>query len=448
MTDIPIAAVILAAGRGVRMKSARAKVLHEIGARPMIAHVVETAKALGPERVILVNGDHAPEVGDFAKSMDANISIAVQSPPKGTAHAVEQALPHLEGFSGAALVLYADTPLVRAATLRALVETIANGAAVAVLGFTPDDPGAYGRLKLDKDGALAAIVEAKDASADERAIRLCNSGVMAIDADFLRRRLKDIDNKNAKGEFYLTDIVALARKDNKSCAVIEADPEDVLGVNSRAELAAAEASFQNRMRATAMENGATLADPATVYFSFDTKVGKDVTIGQNVVFGPGVAVGDKVEIKPFCHIEGAKLAEGAVVGPFARLRPGAEVGPEARVGNFVEVKKAVLGAGAKANHLAYIGDADVGAGANIGAGTITCNYDGYAKHKTVIGEGVFIGSNSALVAPVTLGAGAYVGSGSVITKDVDAGDLAVARGRQTAIKGWAARFRKAHKGKS
>ncbi len=449
MTDIAVAAVILAAGKGVRMKSARPKVLHEIGGRTMIAQVIETARALAPQRMALVIGDHSPELTAFAGALDASIAIAVQAPPKGTAHAVEQALPALDGFSGAVLVVYADTPLVREETLRALASEIAGGATAAVLGFTPDDPGGYGRLKLDANGELVAIVEAKDADPDELAIDLCNSGVMAIEADFLTRRLKDIDNKNAKGEFYLTDIIALARAGGKRCVVIETDDEEeVIGVNSRSDLAEAEAAFQWRKRFAAMEDGATLADPSTVYFSFDTAVGKDVVIGQHVVFGPGVSIADGVEIKPFCHVEGASVAKGAVIGPFARLRPGAEIGADARVGNFVEVKKAVIGADAKANHLSYIGDAEIGAGANIGAGTITCNYDGHAKHKTVIGANAFIGSNSALVAPVTIAAGAYVGSGSVITRDVDAGDLAVARGRQTAIKGWAARFRKTRKGKS
>jgi bifunctional UDP-N-acetylglucosamine pyrophosphorylase/glucosamine-1-phosphate N-acetyltransferase len=447
MKEQKTAAVILAAGHGTRMKSALPKVMHQIGGRAMIAHVIDAAAALTPERMAVVIGDHAPAVGEFAKSVDPKIAVAVQSPPKGTGHAVMQALPALQGFSGAVLVLYADTPLVRPETLRALAGEIAKGAAVAVLGFTPADPGAYGRLKRDGQGALAAIVEAKDASPEELNIALCNSGVMAINAAFLTKRLKDIGNKNAKGEYYLTDIVALARKDGESCAVIEAETQEVIGVNSRVELSEAEAVFQKRMRRAAMENGATLADPETVYFSFDTKLGKDVVVGQNVVFGPGVTLADGAEVKPFSHLEGASLASGATAGPFARLRPGADLKSGAKVGNFVEIKKAVIGDGAKVSHLTYIGDAEVGADANIGAGTITCNYDGYGKHKTIIGKGAFIGSNSALVAPVTIGDGAYVGSGSVVTKDVEPGDLAVARSRQTAIKGWAARFRKANEDK-
>jgi bifunctional UDP-N-acetylglucosamine pyrophosphorylase / glucosamine-1-phosphate N-acetyltransferase len=447
MTDIETAAVILAAGHGTRMKSALPKVMHEIGGRAMIAHVIDAAAALSPSRIAVVIGDHAPQVGDFAKTLRGDMAVAVQAPPQGTAHAVMQALPALDGFSGAVLVLYADTPLVTAQTLKALAEKIAQGAAVAALGFTPAEPGAYGRLKRDDKGALAAIVEAKDASPDELEITLCNSGVMAIDAVFLQKRLKDIGNTNAKGEYYLTDIVALARKDGKSCAVIEAAADEVLGVNSRVELSEAEAVFQDRMRRAAMENGATLADPRTVYFSWDTKLGKDVAVGQHVVFGPGVAVADGAEIKPFSHLEGASVASNASAGPFARLRPGAALKNGAKVGNFVEIKKAEIGEGAKVSHLTYIGDADVGAGANIGAGTITCNYDGYGKFKTVIGKGAFIGSNSSLVAPVTIGDGAYVGSGSVVTKDVAPGDLAVGRARQTAIKGWAERFHEQHKDK-
>lgn len=447
MSQSPIAAVILAAGHGTRMKSEKAKVLHEIGGRAMIAHVINAASALQPQRMAVVIGDHAPEVGEFAKAIDGRITTAVQAPPQGTAHAVEQALPALEGFSGAALVLYADTPLVRPETMRALTKEIDNGAAVAVLGFTPDEPGAYGRLKLDGNGALAAIVEAKDASPEELNIRLCNSGVMAIDSAFLQARLKDIDNNNAKNEYYLTDIVALARKDGKQCAVIEADADEVMGVNARTELAEAEAVFQTRMRRQAMENGATLHDPSTVYFSYDTITGRDVVIGQHVVFGQNVEIGDGVDIKPYSHLEGAKVAARASIGPFARLRPGTDVKADAKVGNFVEIKKAIIGDGAKVSHLTYIGDAEIGAKANIGAGTITCNYDGYSKHKTIIGAGAFIGSNSSLVAPVTIGDGAYVGSGSVITKNVDPGDLAVARGRQAVIKGWAARFRKIYENK-
>ncbi|MEK7264923.1 MAG: bifunctional UDP-N-acetylglucosamine diphosphorylase/glucosamine-1-phosphate N-acetyltransferase GlmU, partial [Pseudomonadota bacterium] len=353
----------------------------------------------------------------------------------------------LQGFSGVVVVLYADTPLVEAATLNALIEEVAGGAAVAVLGFTPDDPGAYGRLKLGTDGSLEAIIEAKDASAEELAIEIVNSGVMAIESAFLTRALPQLTDANAKREYYLTDIVAIARKEGRACAVVEADEDEVVGVNSRVELAVAEEIFQDRRRLASMEEGVTLIDPATVYFSFDTKIAGDVVIEPNVFFGPGVAVASGATIKAFSHLEGASVGAGASVGPFARLRPGARLGEEAKVGNFVEVKNADLGPGAKVSHLTYIGDAAIGAKANIGAGTITCNYDGFSKHKTEIGAGAFIGSNTALVAPVKIGEGAYVGSGSVITKDVEADALAVARGRQSEIKGWAAKFRSVHAGK-
>jgi len=439
----PVAAVILAAGHGTRMKSEKPKVLHEIGGRAMLAHVMETADALAPQRMAVVIGDHAPSVGEAAKAIRGDVSIAVQAPPRGTGDAVMKALPALEGFNGLVLILYADTPLITAETLQALVDESA-GMAGAVLGFRAFDPGAYGRLVLDEEGALHAIVEAKDASLEQLEIDLCNSGVMAVDAAFLREALPKLTPNNAKNEYYLTDIIAIARDSGRRFAVIEGDEDEVLGVNSRGELAAAEAIFQDRLRIDAMDNGATLIDPTSVYFSFDTKIGRDVVIEPNVYFGLGVTIADGAEIKGFSHIEGATIEAGAVIGPFARLRPGAEIGEKAKIGNFVEVKKANIGKGAKVNHLSYIGDADVGAKANIGAGTITCNYDGYNKFRTEIGEGAFVGSNSSLVAPVKIGAGAYVGSGSVITKDVEADALAVARGRQAEIKGWAARIRNAN----
>jgi len=442
MPERQIAAVILAAGHGTRMKSAKTKVLHEIGGKPMLAHVIETAGGLSPSRLAVVIGDHAPEVGEAAKAMRPDAAVAVQAPPRGTGDAVMKAAPALEGFDGVVLILYADTPLVRAGTLADLVDAAAGGAG-AVLGFRADVPGAYGRLVLDDEDDLAAIVEAKDASPEQLEIDLCNSGVMAVDAAFLREALPKLEPNNAKGEYYLTDIVAMARAAGRRFAVVEGDEEEVLGVNSRVELAVAEEVFQDRMRVAAMKNGATLIDPTTVFFAHDTIIGQDVLIEPNVFFGPGARVADRATIKAFSHIEGAQVGEGAVVGPFARLRPGADLGPKARVGNFVEVKKAAIGEGAKVNHLTYIGDASIGARANIGAGTITCNYDGYSKYKTEIGADAFIGSNSALVAPVKIGDGAYIGSGSVITRDVEADSLAVARGRQAEVKGWAARFRKA-----
>ena len=444
MSHSPIAAIILAAGQGTRMKSALPKVLHKIAGLEMIGHVTAAASALAPERLSVVIGAHGEQIKTYLGEHASNAAIAVQDPPQGTGDGVAKAVPHLDGFSGAVLVLYADTPLIEPSTLQALVREIEEGASVAVLGFTPPEPGAYGRLKRDDDGTLAAIVEAKDASPDEYAITLCNSGVMAFDAKFLSAHIGDLDNKNAKGEYYLTDLVAIARQHGKSCGIVEGDNDEVIGVNSRIELAEAEAIFQFNARVSAMENGATLTDPDTVYFSHDTKIGKDVIIGPNVIFGTGVSVADNVEVKPFSHLEGTNIGEGASIGPFARLRPGANLQAGAKIGNFVEIKKADIGAGAKVSHLSYIGDATIGADANIGAGTITCNYDGYAKHHTSIGEGAFIGSNSSLVAPVKIGERAYVGSGSVITKNVVDGDLAVARGRQAAISGWAEKFHQTH----
>ncbi len=445
MKKTAIAAIVLAAGQGVRMRSALPKVLHPVGGRSMLAHAIDAVSALSPQKLVVVVSDQGQEIGDTAKALKANAEIAVQSPPRGTADAVAKAMPLIEGFEGTALVIYADTPLIEPETLMALRDTLATGASAAVLGFRSTNPGGYGRLKLDGHGALTAIIEAKDASREELQIDLCNSGVMAIEVDFLRQALPQIDANNAKGEYYLTDIIALAVQAGRTCAVIERDEEEVLGVNSRSELALAEAIFQNRMRRKAMAAGVTLLDPSTVYFSFDTEIGEDVTIGQHVVLNPGVKIASGTEIRAFSHIEGATIGSNAIVGPFARLRPGTDIAPDARVGNFVEIKKAVIGEGAKINHLTYIGDAQIGARANIGAGTITCNYDGFNKHTTVIGDDAFIGSNTALVAPVTVARGAYIGSGSVITKNVDEDALAVARSRQSLIKGWAVRFRQSNK---
>lgn len=441
MAKPAIAAIILAAGQGVRMKSETPKVLHQIGGRTMLAHVMATAELLAPERLVVVIGGQAPQVGAAAKAENEKAEIAIQTPPRGTGDAVRKAGLLLEGFSGVVLVLYADTPLVAVATLQALAEKVEHGAAVAVLGFLTDDPAHYGRLKLGPDGGLEAIVEAKDASAEDLAIDFVNSGVMAVAAEFLARALPQLNNENAKREFYLTDIVAIARAEGLSCVVEEADNDEVLGVNSRVELAIAEEIWQDRRRFATMETGVTLIDPSTVYFSWDTEIATDVVVEPNVFFGPGVKVGANTRIKAHSHLEGATIGDNCVVGPFARLRPGARLADDARIGNFVEVKNADIGAGAKIPHLSYVGDAKIGGGANIGAGAITCNYDGFSKLKTEIGEGAFIGSNSALVAPVKIGKGAYVGSGSVITKDVEADSLAVARGRQAEIKGWASKFR-------
>ncbi len=447
MNKRAIAAVILAAGHGTRMKSSLPKVLHAVGGRSMLAHAMAAAEALAPARLAVVIGAQAPAVGDAAKAIRADVAVAVQNPPRGTGDAVRKAAPALNGFSGVVLVLYADTPLVAPATLRALAAKVEAGAAVAVLGFRPADAGAYGRLKTNAAGGLEAIVEAKDASSEELRIGFVNSGVMAADAAFLARALPQLTDDNAKKEFYLTDIVAIARREGLTCAVAEAGEDEVVGVNSRVELAGAERIFQDRARRAAMESGVTLIDPGTVYFAWDTTIANDVLIEPNVFFGPGVTVAAGATIRAHSHLEGTKVGEGGVVGPFARLRPGTELSRGARAGNFVEIKNAVIGEGAKIPHLSYVGDARVGAGANIGAGTITCNYDGFSKHQTDIGEGAFVGSNSSLVAPVTIGAGAYVGSGSVITKNVEADALAVARGRQVDFKGWALRFRAAQSAK-
>jgi bifunctional UDP-N-acetylglucosamine pyrophosphorylase/glucosamine-1-phosphate N-acetyltransferase len=444
MAERPIAAVVLAAGKGTRMKTALPKVLHPLAGRPMIGHVLGHLKPLGCERIVVVV---SPGMEKLAAAVAPN-PAAIQAEPLGTAHAVLAARSSLAGFSGDVLVVFGDCPFISAETIGRLVarRRAADDPAVVVLGMRPADPAEYGRLIVGMDGALEAIVEFRDATAAQRAITLCNSGVMAIDGRRLFGLLDRVGNANAKGEYYLTDIVGIARADGAVCAVIEAPAAELIGINSRAELAAAEAILQERLRAQAMEDGATLIDPQTVFFSADTKLGRDVVVGPNVVFGPGVEVGDAVEIKAFCHIEGARVAAHAVIGPFARLRPGTVVGERARIGNFVEAKNATLGAGAKANHLTYLGDAVVGAGANIGAGTITANYDGFNKHRTEIGADASVGSNTVLVAPVKVGRGAIVGAGSVVTQSVSPDALALARGRQVEKPGWAAKFRQA-KGK-
>ncbi len=438
MTSRPIAALILAAGQGTRMKSATPKVLHPLAGEPILGHVLAAAGTLAPERTVVVVGRAQESVAAFARARGA--ACAVQDPPQGTGDAARAGLPALDGFEGDVAILFGDVPLLTGATLRGLLAARAE-ADVALIGFRPEDPGAYGRLIEGPDGSIEAIVEAKDASAEQLAIGFCNAGGLVLDAALLRELVGRLSNANAQGEYYLTDLVALARAKGLRCVAHEASEVEVLGVNSRADLAAAEAAFQARARAAAMAGGATLADPASVYFAFDTTLGRDVTIGQNVVFGPGVAIEDGVAIKPFCHLEGVVVRRGAVVGPFARLRPGSDIGEDAHIGNFVETKAAKIGRGAKANHLTYLGDAEVGAGANIGAGTITCNYDGFFKYRTTIGEGAFIGSNAALVAPVTVGAGAYVGAGSVISRDVAPDALGLERSKQVEAGGWAARFR-------
>jgi bifunctional UDP-N-acetylglucosamine pyrophosphorylase/glucosamine-1-phosphate N-acetyltransferase len=437
-------AIILAAGEGTRMKSARPKVLHEVAGRSMLGHVLAAVAQAGASRVVVVVGPDRADVAAEAATLLPSAEIVVQSERRGTAHAVLSARRALSDGHDDVLVAFADTPLVQAATFSSLRAALARGAAVAALGFEAKDPTGYGRFVMDGD-ALEAIVEHKDASESQRAITLCNAGLMALDGRHVLSVLEAIDSDNAQREFYLTDAVAVARAKKLSAAALTAPESEVQGINDRIQLAGVEAEFQRRKRLAVMAAGATLAAPETVFFSFDTQVGRDVLIEPNVVFGPGVAVADGAVIHAFSHLEGAEVGPGATVGPYGRLRPGAKLGMGAKVGNFVEIKAADIGAGAKVSHLTYIGDASIGADANIGAGTITCNYDGFAKAKTTIGAGAFVGSNSSLVAPVTIGERAYVGSGSVITKDVAPDSLAVARGRQVAKEGWATTFRAAAK---
>ncbi|MEX2615876.1 MAG: bifunctional UDP-N-acetylglucosamine diphosphorylase/glucosamine-1-phosphate N-acetyltransferase GlmU [Alphaproteobacteria bacterium] len=432
------AVVILAAGKGTRMRSARSKVLHKIGQHPLLGHVLSTAAALNPEKIIVVVGPDMPAVAAVA----APHPVVVQHMQRGTADAVKPAREALADFAeGTVFILYGDTPFIRKETLLSMLKERAAGSDIVVLGFRPDDPAEYGRLILGQGQLLERIVEFREADDTEKAVGLCNSGVLAVDAARLFPLIDQVRDNNEKGEFYLTDIVALARRENATCTVVEAEADELQGINSRSDLAVAEGYWQQLRRAEAMENGVTLLDPATVYFSYDTVLEADVTIGPNVVFGPGVTVGRDSEIKAFSHLEGATVGEGVTVGPFARLRPGAVLENGAFVGNFVEVKNAVMGTGAKASHLSYIGDTDVGENANIGAGTITCNYDGFFKYRTTIGKGAFIGSNSALVSPVNIGDGAIIAAGSVITDDVSSSALALGRGKQAEKPGWALAFR-------
>ena len=433
-------AIILAAGEGTRMRSALPKVLHRVAGRSMLAHVMAAVARAGASRVEVVVGPGREDVEREARARLAEAGLRVQHERLGTAHAVLAAREVLAAAHDDVVVAYADTPLVTAETFARLRRPLAEGAAVAVLGFEAVDPPGYGRL-LVRDGELAAIREERDASATERAVTLCNAGLMALRGDAALALLEAVGNRNSKGEYYLTDVVEVARSRGELAVVVTAPESEVGGVNDRAQLAAAEAIMQARLRHAAMAAGVTLVDPGSVYFSADTRLGRDVHVEPHVWFGPGVAVEDGVAIRAFSHLEGATVASGAVVGPFARLRPGAVLGEGAHVGNFVEVKNAELGPGVKANHLAYLGDATVGARTNVGAGTITCNYDGVRKHRTAIGVGAFIGTNSSLVAPVTIGAGAYVGSGSVITADVPDGALALGRGRQVVKEGWARKAR-------
>lgn len=435
----PRAAIILAAGRGERMKSALPKVLHKVGGKRLVDWMVDLAGAAGATRTVVVISE-VPELRAHLEKRLGPASLAVQGQALGTGHAALQAKTQLGEFAGDVVVLLNDTPLIQASTLETLFAKRAE-ADLVLVAFRAANPFGYGRLVVGADGQVERIVEEKDATSEERAIDLCNSGVMCADARVLFSLLGQVGNANAKGEYYITDIIALARKAGKTVRVIEAPEAELMGANTRGELAVVEAEFQKRARAAAMASGVTLLDPATAWFSHDTRLGRDVTVEPNVFFGPGVTVGDNAVIHAFSHFEGAVIGPEAHVGPFARLRPGAKLGARVKIGNFVEVKNANFGDDAKASHLTYVGDADVGARANLGAGTITCNYDGFDKFRTVIGADVFIGADNALVAPVKIGDGAFTATGSVITKDVAPDALAVARGRQTEIPGWAKTFR-------
>jgi len=438
-------AVVLAAGEGTRMKSDQPKVLHKVAGRSMLAHVLACVTGADAQRVAVVIGPNREDVRGEVLKLCPDGDVFVQDQRLGTAHAVLAARDSIAEGVDDLLILFADTPLVTSATVLALRAALQEGATVAVLGFEAANPFGYGRLIRDEAGRLAAVREEKDASDAERAITLCNAGLMALDGRRALELLGAVGAANAKGEYYLTDVVEIARAKGLEARVVIGEESEVLGVNDRVQLAQAERIAQDRLRRKAMTGGATLIAPETVFLCADTKIGRDVTIEPHVVIGAGVEIADGAVIHAFSHLEGARVDAAASVGPFARLRPGANLGAGAKVGNFVEIKAANLGVGAKVSHLTYIGDADIGANANIGAGTITCNYDGFFKYRTSIGEGAFIGSNSSLVAPVKIGAGAYVGSGSVVTKDVGADALALARGKQVEKSGWAETFRQAQR---
>jgi bifunctional UDP-N-acetylglucosamine pyrophosphorylase/glucosamine-1-phosphate N-acetyltransferase len=425
---MPVSLIVLAAGLGTRMNSDLPKVLHQVAAAPLLHHALTAGRALDPARVVVVAGHEAEAVTRSALAFDESVQVVVQEPQLGTAHAVTTAAPLLAEAAGDAIVLYGDTPFIRPETLQAMLEARAQHA-VVILGFQARDAGRYGRLIVNGD-RLEKIVEYKDATESERAVTLCNSGVVSADAKTLFDLVAQVGNDNAAGEYYLTDVVQIARAAGLSAGVVICDESETLGVNTREQLAQAEAAFQTRARAEAMENGVTLTAPETVFFGLDTYIGRDTTIAPNVFFGAGVTVESGAEIKSFCHLEGCHISRGAVVGPFARLRPGAELAEDVHVGNFVEIKNAILDEGVKVGHLTYLGDAHVGEFTNIGAGTITCNYDGVMKHRTVIGKRAFIGSDTMLVAPVKVGDGALTASGSVITQDVPAEALAISRAAQ------------------
>lgn len=437
-----VSLIVLAAGQGTRMNSDLPKVLHHVGAAPLLHHALAAGRALDAARSVIVAGHGAEAVSAAAHAFDDSVEIVVQAEQLGTAHAVAQAAPLLAGTRGEAMVLYGDTPFIRAETLQAMLDARARHA-VVVLGFHAADPGRYGRL-ITEGEALLRITEYKDATDEERAITLCNSGVVCADTQVLFDLVSAVGNTNAAGEYYLTDIVEIARTRGLGAGVVICDQAETLGINTRAELAEAEAVFQARARAEALENGVTLTAPDTVFFALDTFIGRDAIIAPNVVFGPGVTVESGAEIRAFCHLEGCHISRGATVGPFARLRPGAELAEDVHVGNFVEIKNSILDEGVKVGHLTYLGDAHIGEFSNIGAGTITCNYDGVNKHRTEIGARVFIGSDTMLVAPVTVGAGAMTASGSVITNDVPPDALALGRTRQVNKPGFATKLFKAY----
>lgn len=436
--------IILAAGKGTRMKSAKPKVLHEIGGLPVLLHVIKTAEKLKPQKIVVVIAPGMDDVAAIAKPH----AVAIQKNQKGTGDAVKAALPALKGAKSHVLVLYGDVPLVRVEDLKALLKLRADkNAGIALVTMTPNSPGNYGRIVLNNDDTLKAIVEAKDATAEQKKITLCNSGIMCVDASKISAWLEKIKDNNKQKEFYLTDLPSVAAQENQKTVVLEVDPQSVGGINDRLDLALNEALFQRRKRMEMLESGVTLFDPETIYFAWDTQIASDVVIEPNVIFGEGVSIGSGSKIRAFSHIEGAEIAENVSIGPFARLRPGSIIGEEARIGNFVEIKKSSIGKGAKINHLAYVGDTQMGDETNFSAGAITVNYDGFDKHKTVIGKNVMIGSNVNLVAPVKIDDGAIVAAGSTITDNVQANSLSIARERQTDRKNWANEFRKKKKGK-
>lgn len=437
-TTREFAAIILAAGKGTRMKSSLHKVLHPIGGRPMLFHLLDSFAELSPAHTVIVAGDRHEQLREAVA--DRDVTVALQEPQLGTAHAALQAKDALAGFDGLVMVCFGDCPMVKGSTVQALCDALDEATKVAVLGFRPADTLAYGRIIADDDGTVRKMVEHKDASEQERACNLCNAGVIVAHSSDIWRLLNSVGNDNAQGEYYLPDVATNAIAEGLRVVAVETDPVEVAGINSRSELAEAERQWQEFKREEAMEAGVSLKAPETVFFSWDTKLAEDVTVEPHVVFGPDVSVARGATIRSFSHLEGASVGEDCSVGPYARLRPGSVMEKGSKVGNFVEMKKAVLGEGAKASHLTYLGDATVGREANIGAGTITCNYDGYFKYQTVIGDRAFVGSNSALIAPVKIGADAIVAAGSAVSRDVQDGELRMVRAEQLVKPGWADRF--------